>query len=1740
MRHKIISILMAAVILLTIVDITAFASNVAAKQVNAADEEFFYTNDEGEYEKRNSFPNVVEQENQITEEIDALSVETMEEACNVEAEEVTVIEEGVVQTNIWGRETVFFRFESDGTLTVYGEEGIHDFDEYDHYYITRVPSYSDYFNQIKKVVIKSGITGIGDYSFYKCPNLTEVVLLSSGEIGDGVFNECPSLEEIILPSGVTSIGAAFKNCTGMKRMYIPESVTSISEEAFSGCNDVTIYAPVGSYAETWAKENDIDFCGEESEQIILGECGENVFWYLKNGTLTISGTGSMWDAFWDTWLEGSEKDSVSWQGHRDEVKQLIIEEGITRIGAHAFFGFTEMTGEVEIPDSVSSIGNCAFYHCEKLQSVKIPNGITTIEDGTFGFCSLTSVEIPDSVTTIGSKAFFECPSLTKVVIPASVISIVEGIFTGSDNVIIYAEPGSYAETWAKENNVSFVPYDFSDESTQYTIDVSDLADMKYTEDEMVEITFQHELNADVMNNQGTILLWQKINGEWKKIKTIYACNSAEGNEYYTVNELEPNKIEILLINNFLDIRECDNSVKAIPYGATLAFSMEKEDIVFKDSAIESMGIEIEDTVFKTKDWGLKTDEDILKFENSANGYYSGFDDKYYRVSKEVAEILLKKEKGAAKEIQKKINPQKETWGGSCLGMVSVMALNKIGELNLKLWDQEAENCYLLKWPKYSKERFQTNDLINYYQLLQELDSYPITESYTFVTDNLINGGVSWRNVVTKVINRAKQISETKIPFIIGVGLKYEVPEAGNKNYTEMKGQHACLAYSYEESTNEYIIGVYDPSYPWKNTRITINKANYEVQYEGAWRSWKGDNVCELYSLGIVDPRDLEQYCLDGEILTSTEEEDSVKEDTHSTIYFNFNTECMIKNAEGQYLSLQNGELDGTMEVYKLRLIGNATEAELRVEVDESEYFIYNSIQGDTEITVCQNDDYAGAYTDSERAVTKIIPGEKVSISGNSVMNYQVFLGIDNKEVDMLGIEGISDGEVVVNCNDKEKINFKTGDETNTEVLVYSGTDITNIKVEGTKEELLENGINVNGLIIDGIWMEEIEPIIYSGNAELPFFHIYDGTKMLKEGTDYILTYKNNKNAYTYLDEDYAAFEEKLAKTGRAEKTGTFDPKKAPQVIIKMKGNYSGTKTVYFKIEPVDLAGGAVAAENLAVTYNGKKQTPVPKVTWNGKILKYGRDYYIPEYDSVKKNQDSFKQSQAEPYNLTITGKGNFAGKLPITLTISESTKQIAMDKVTVKGIRNLQWTGEQLIQSGFSIKYLNDVLSEANGDYTVSWGENKDVGIGTVTFAGTGTDTDGDGFSYIGSRTVTFKIVGNAMKKAVITGIDKNYIYTGKEICPRAVVSFKANQNADAIPMIENVHYTVKYEKNKEKGIATVILNGLESGGFSGVKKQNFKIMAADLNEFISGEENTDAVEITFTDVQHINNGIYEAAYLKGGAKPEVLVSCGEVTLKEGKDYTVTYSNNKKPALSTDTKAPTVTIKGKGNFTGNKSITFSIVSKVFSVDSGITLVAADKVENGKRNGYRTGFKIYDADGQILGKKEYDADSVTYTLISTINADGSVTEENKVLDKDAIVSAGSQIRITVKGKGLYSGGEVSGTYRILEKNHDISKAVIQIVPQKYTGNQVLINDQSQFEAGKVYLKIGKEKKVLILGEDIEVIERSYVKNVAKGTAKVTFRGINGFGGTKTVSYKIGTRSINEFWKGIYSKISKLFE
>ena len=182
---------------------------------------------------------------------------------------------------------------------------------------------------------------------------------------------------------------------------------------------------------------------------ITGDCT----WTLDtDGLLTISGDGAMGNY--------TSSSSLSWGTN---IKSVVIENGVTTIGSHAFDGCSGLTS-VTIPNSVTTISGYAFYNCTGLTSVTIPESVTSIGYSAFAQCtSLTSVTIPNSVTTISYWAFAQCTSLMSVNIPNSVTTIGywsfgygENCYTQIDGFTIYCDKDSVAENYAKERGINYV------------------------------------------------------------------------------------------------------------------------------------------------------------------------------------------------------------------------------------------------------------------------------------------------------------------------------------------------------------------------------------------------------------------------------------------------------------------------------------------------------------------------------------------------------------------------------------------------------------------------------------------------------------------------------------------------------------------------------------------------------------------------------------------------------------------------------------------------------------------------------------------------------------------------------------------------------------------------------------------------------------------------------------------------------------------------------------------------------------------------------------------------------------------------------------------------------------------------------------------------------------------------------------------------------------------------------------
>ena len=266
-------------------------------------------------------------------------------------------------------------------------------------HVFRNKSYITSFDELSYFI---GLTSIGSEAFSGCSGLTSVVIPNCvTSIDYDAFYNCSGLTSITIPNSVTSIGDwAFSTCSGLTSMTIPNSVTSIGTGVFSNCNGLTSLSVESGNAKYDSR----------------GGC--NAIIETETNTL-ISGT-----------------------------KNTVIPNGVTSIGAWAFYSIVDMTS-VTIPNSVTSIGEGAFCYCMALTSITIPNSVTSIGINAFASCDgLTSVIIPSSVTFIGAWAFSGCPNLTSVTVksktPITYAWAYEFPFSNRANATLYVLEGCKA------------------------------------------------------------------------------------------------------------------------------------------------------------------------------------------------------------------------------------------------------------------------------------------------------------------------------------------------------------------------------------------------------------------------------------------------------------------------------------------------------------------------------------------------------------------------------------------------------------------------------------------------------------------------------------------------------------------------------------------------------------------------------------------------------------------------------------------------------------------------------------------------------------------------------------------------------------------------------------------------------------------------------------------------------------------------------------------------------------------------------------------------------------------------------------------------------------------------------------------------------------------------------------------------------------------------------------------------
>ena len=336
-------------------------------------------------------------------------------------------------------------------------------------------------SSLETINLPSGITSIGNYAFLECENLTSVTLPSGlVSIGDRAFMSCISITSLDLPSSLTTAGEmALAGCSNLTSLTLHSGLTNIKGNNLLGGNmpyyhnlkDVRYI--IDSDLETYLQSNhpiinDIR-CGIKyylNDQEIttleipseITSIGDGVF--LSSNSLTnLTLSSKITSAGKYAFNNCSNLKDVSYYIHDDlatyiqkghpafylncgikyywnnqEITTLEIPTSVTSIGNHAFYGCNGLTS-VEFPSNLSSIGDWAFSNCSGLTSVVLPSSITKMGECVFYYCkNLSSVKLPSEITAISNSAFGVCISLKNIELPAGITSIGNNAFTGCSNL----------------------------------------------------------------------------------------------------------------------------------------------------------------------------------------------------------------------------------------------------------------------------------------------------------------------------------------------------------------------------------------------------------------------------------------------------------------------------------------------------------------------------------------------------------------------------------------------------------------------------------------------------------------------------------------------------------------------------------------------------------------------------------------------------------------------------------------------------------------------------------------------------------------------------------------------------------------------------------------------------------------------------------------------------------------------------------------------------------------------------------------------------------------------------------------------------------------------------------------------------------------------------------------------------------------------------------------------------------
>ena len=348
-----------------------------------------------------------------------------------------------------------------GTLTISGTGEMTDFER------NSTDAWRQYKNNIRKVVIKTGVESIGKFAFWQCSNLTDITIPEGvTKIRGASFTSCSNLRSVTFPQSLTVFGSdVFMNCHSLKSVNIPANVKIMDGFPFANCNSL-----IGIYVDP---ENQT-FCDVDG---ILFTKDKTIIWQFpagKAGTYLIPDTVKIiqWGAFSGcarltdvTIPEGVSSINPQTFSDCSALKSVTIPYSVKSIGDYAFRGCSNLTdiyyfgtrsqwNKVIIGNDNECLGNAIIHFCAP--DMVLPAELTSISSEAFAGGGFTYIKLPDKCITIGPRAFADCPNLMYVEIPNEKVEIASSAFAGVNGLTILGVSGSTAEAYAAAHGYTFI------------------------------------------------------------------------------------------------------------------------------------------------------------------------------------------------------------------------------------------------------------------------------------------------------------------------------------------------------------------------------------------------------------------------------------------------------------------------------------------------------------------------------------------------------------------------------------------------------------------------------------------------------------------------------------------------------------------------------------------------------------------------------------------------------------------------------------------------------------------------------------------------------------------------------------------------------------------------------------------------------------------------------------------------------------------------------------------------------------------------------------------------------------------------------------------------------------------------------------------------------------------------------------------------------------------------------------